>query len=114
MLAANNRLTSRDQFARVTRSSIRSSTPSLVGYLSIDQSLTAPKIGFVVSRAIGGSVTRHKVQRQLRHASRDAMNLLPQSSLVVVRATKKEQNPHGEIPQLFQSLTKAALKKAVV
>lgn len=75
-----------------------------MGYLSIDERLTAPKIGFVVSRAIGGSVTRHRVQRQLRHASRDAMNVLPQNSLVVVRATKKEQNPHGEIPQLFSAL----------
>ena len=108
MLAAINRLTSRDQFARVTRSSIRYTTPSLVGYLSVEPNLSTPKIGFVVSRAIGGSVTRHKVQRQLRHASRDAMHLLPQSSLVVVRATKKEQNPHGEIPQLFSGLTKKA------
>jgi ribonuclease P protein component len=112
VLAAKNRLTSRDQFARVTRSSIKSFTPSLVGYLSVEENLTAPKIGFVVSRAIGGSVTRHKVQRQLRHASRDAMGLLPQSSLVVVRATKKQQNPQIEIPQLFQSLNTAALKKA--
>ena len=75
-----------------------------MGYLSVDEGLTAPKIGFVVSKAIGGSVTRHRVQRQLRHASRDAMNVLPYNSLVVVRATNKEQNPHGEIPQLFSAL----------
>lgn len=83
-----------------------------MGYLSVDERLTAPKIGFVVSRAIGGSVTRHRVQRQLRHASRDAMNVLPQNSLVVVRATKKEQNPHGEIPQLFLALANKYTKQS--
>ena len=108
MLAANNRLTSSEQFARVTRSSIRSSTPSLVGYLSLEPSLTAPKIGFVVSRAVGGSVTRHRVQRQLRHASRNSIHILPQSSMVVVRATKSEQDPQNEIPKLFTSLSKKA------
>ena len=84
-----------------------------MGYLSIDAQLTSPKIGFVVSRAIGGSVTRHRVQRQLRHASRDAMHVLPQSSLVVVRATKKEQDPHGEIPQLFSALASKYAKQSV-
>jgi len=113
VLTANNRLTSRDQFARVTRSSIRSTTSTLAGYLSIDDNLTSPKIGFVVSRAIGGSVTRHRVQRQLRHASRNAMHVLPQNSLVVVRATKKDPDAHGEIPKLFGSLTNIAAKKAV-
>jgi ribonuclease P protein component len=72
--------------------------------------LSSPKIGFVVSRAIGGSVTRHRVQRQLRHASRDSLYLLPQSSMVVVRATKKDLNPMGEIPQLFSALTKKATR----
>lgn len=114
MLAANNRLTSREQFARVTRSSIRSTTPSLVGYLSIDEQLTSPKIGFVVSRVVGGSVSRHRVQRQLRHASRQAMNLIPKNSMVVVRATKKEQNPHIEIPQLFLGLAQKHQKRLSV
>jgi len=108
VLAANNRLTSRDQFARVTRSSIRSTTPTLVGYLAIEPNLSTPKIGFVVSRVVGGSVERHRVQRQLRHASRAAMHSLPQSSMVVVRATKKETDAHGEIPQLFSALSKKA------
>jgi ribonuclease P protein component len=108
VLAAINRLTSREDFARVTRSPIRSTTQTLVGYLTNEPALTTPKIGFVVSRAIGGSVTRHRVTRQLRHASKNALHILPQSSMVVVRATNKEQNPHHEIPELFTSLNKKA------
>jgi ribonuclease P protein component len=110
VLAAINRLTSREDFARVTRSPIRSTTQTLVGYLSKEPTLTSPKIGFVVSRAIGGSVTRHRVTRQLRHASKNSLHILPQSSMVVVRATKKEQDPHNEIPQLFSALNAKAAR----
>jgi hypothetical protein len=34
------------------------------------------------------------------------MHILPQSSMVVVRATKKETDAHGEIPKLFSALSK--------
>ena len=110
LLAQSNRLTSRDDFLRVTKSPIRSSTKALVGYLLTDNTITAPKVGFIVPRAVGGSVTRHKVTRQLRHASRAALNHLPPSSLVVVRAIKKDQNANTEIPALFDSLTKKAAR----
>lgn len=111
MLAAINRLTSREDFARVTRSPIRSTTQTLVGYLSKEPNLSTPRIGFVVSRAIGGSVTRHRVTRQLRHASKESLHILPHSSMIVVRATKREQDPHKEIPRLFTALTEKAARR---
>jgi ribonuclease P protein component len=46
----------------------------------------APRVGFVVSRAVGGSVVRHAVARRLRHLMRDRLTLLPVGSHVVVRA----------------------------
>ena len=107
MLAAINRLTSREDFARVTRSPIRT-TKSLVGYLSKEPNLISPKVGFVVSRAIGGSVIRHRVTRQLRHASKSSLHILPAQSMVVIRATKPEQNVHNEIPRLFTALNEKA------
>ena len=82
----------------------------MVGYLLSEPSLTEPKVGFIVPRAIGGSVTRHRVTRQLRHAARDAIGQLPKSSLVVVRATKREQDASAEIPELFDSLSKKAAR----
>ena len=107
-MAHLNRLTSHEDFERVTRSSIRSSTKALVGYLLPEPELDQPKVGFIVSRAIGGSVTRHRVTRQLRHATRESLTRLPKSALVVIRATKKEQNAKREIPELFDSLSKKA------
>jgi ribonuclease P protein component len=40
----------------------------------------------VVSRAVGNSVLRHRVQRRLRHLCRDRLGELPAGSEVVVRA----------------------------
>ncbi|NCX76571.1 MAG: ribonuclease P protein component [Actinobacteria bacterium] len=68
--------------------------------------LTEPKIGFIVAGNVGGSVRRHRVARQLRHASRQSLHILPKSSLVVVRANKRDQNAEVEIPELFNSLSK--------
>jgi ribonuclease P protein component len=43
-------------------------------------------VGFVVSRAVGGSVVRHRVTRQLRAAARGHLGELPAGSSTVVRA----------------------------
>jgi ribonuclease P protein component len=47
---------------------------------------TAPRAGFVVSKAIGNSVVRHRVARRLRHLVRDRLAGLPADSLLVIRA----------------------------
>jgi ribonuclease P protein component len=44
------------------------------------------RIGFVVSRAVGNAVVRHRVQRRLRHLFHDRLADLPSGSQVVVRA----------------------------
>ncbi len=106
MLAPLNRLTSREDFQRVTKSRTRSHTKTLTGYLLSEPELTEPKIGFIVAGNIGSSVKRHRVARQLRHASRKSIHILPKSSLVVVRANKRDQNADIEIPELFTSLSK--------
>jgi ribonuclease P protein component len=45
-----------------------------------------PRAGFVVSRAVGGSVVRHRVVRRLRHLVRERLAALPPGSRLVVRA----------------------------
>lgn len=45
-----------------------------------------PKMGLVVSKAIGNAVTRHRVSRQLRHAFMRHCHLLPRNAEVVLRA----------------------------
>ena len=46
----------------------------------------APLVGFVVSKAVGGSVVRNRVERRLRHLVRDRLGALPGGCRVVVRA----------------------------
>ena len=106
MLAQSNRLTSREDFQRVTKSKIRCHTKTLTGYLVTETETKRQKIGYIVAGNIGGSVRRHRVARQLRHASRQALHILPKSSLVVVRANKRDQDAGVEIPELFNSLSK--------
>jgi ribonuclease P protein component len=48
--------------------------------------LPTARAGFVVGRAVGGSVVRHRTVRRLRHLMRDRVGLLPAGSLLVVRA----------------------------
>ena len=45
-----------------------------------------PRVGFVVSRAVGSSVLRHRVQRRLRHLCRDRLPSLPAGCELVIRA----------------------------
>ena len=45
-----------------------------------------PRVGFVVSRAVGGSVVRTRVKRRLRHLVRERVGWLPAGAVLVVRA----------------------------
>src|SRR6185369_5030185 len=61
----------------------------VVHYLAPDpaagQAPTA-RVGFVVGRTVGNSVTRHRTVRRLRHLVRDRLGRLPAGSILVVRA----------------------------
>lgn len=46
----------------------------------------APRAGFVVSKAVGNSVVRHRVTRRLRHVVAPRLAALPAGAMVVVRA----------------------------
>ena len=55
-----------------------SSTPTRVGL--------PPRVGFVVSKAVGGAVVRNRVKRRLRALVAARLDLLPLGTDVVVRA----------------------------
>ena len=105
MLASDNRITSSADFIKTTQLGARVSTKTLAGYALIEPTLDAPKIGFIVSRAIGGSVARHRVTRQLRHLSRENINLLPNNSFVVVRALCNSQDYSNDTKTLFKKIS---------
>ncbi|MSX37742.1 MAG: ribonuclease P protein component [Actinobacteria bacterium] len=96
MLPSTARLRRSQDFTETVRSGIRAGRPLLVVHLlaGSDPDSTAtpsrpgqdPRAGFVVSRAVGGSVVRHAVARRLRHLMRERLGVLPQGCRVVVRA----------------------------
>lgn len=49
-------------------------------------------MGFVVSKAVGNAVVRHRTTRRLRHLMRDRIPALPAGTLVVVRALPPAAN----------------------
>jgi ribonuclease P protein component len=46
----------------------------------------ATRVGFVVSKAVGNSVVRHRVARRLRHVLRDRLGTVVPGCTLVVRA----------------------------
>ena len=45
-----------------------------------------PRVGFVVSKAVGPAVVRNLVKRRLRHLARDRTDVLSTHDMLVVRA----------------------------
>jgi ribonuclease P protein component len=54
-----------------------------------DAGMTSPKIGFIVTRAVGGAVVRNRVRRRLRSVARLRTGWLPAGSLLVIRANPR-------------------------
>jgi len=81
-------LTRHDDFSLVVRRGRRAGRSTLVTHFLPGEASAsgAARVGFVVGRAVGGSVVRHRTLRRLRHLVRDRLPLLPAGSLTVVRA----------------------------
>lgn len=92
MLSPRNRMRHSTEFGSVMRSGRRASRDALgVIYLAPEHprhtdDAEPPRVGFIVSKAVGGAVVRKRVQRRLRHLMRERLGLLPNGSLLVVRA----------------------------
>jgi ribonuclease P protein component len=99
VLAKTARLTESGDFARATKSGLRYSTANFVGYLYPTGVSQPARAGLIINKTIGGSVTRHRIARQVRHVLQESYSQLPEGSLVVVRAlknSKKIQNQKTE------------------
>ena len=86
VLPAAARLTRREDFVTAVRRGRRVARGTLVVHVARPDDREDALVGFVVSRAVGGAVVRHRVQRRLRHLLRARLDQLPAGALVVVRA----------------------------
>lgn len=87
MLPAQYRMTSSTEFAVTVSQGTRAAQPNLVVYTRSDEAgRSGPRIGLVVSKAVGNAVQRHQVSRRLRHAARTVLEDLRPAERVVIRA----------------------------
>ena len=91
MLPQQSRMRSPEEFKRVMRSGRRAGGATLSGHLLLSATGlvpedASPKVGFVVSRAVGSAVVRNRVKRRLRELMRRQLASLPGGCLLVLRA----------------------------
>ena len=87
MLPAQARMRRSAEFTLAVRRGSRSGRRLLSAHLLVRDAPGEPaRVGFVVSRAVGGAVVRNRVRRRLRHLARGYLECLPGGSLLVVRA----------------------------
>jgi ribonuclease P protein component len=86
VLPTAHRLRRSSEFSAVVSGGSRARSGPLVVHHRGDLGCPAPRIGFVVSRAVGGSVVRHRVARRLRAQAAARIWVLPAGSGTVVRA----------------------------
>ncbi|GAA4962531.1 ribonuclease P protein component [Kineococcus glutinatus] len=86
MLPAARRLNRRDDFTLVLRGGRRAGARRVVLHYAATGTTGPARVGFVVSKAVGDSVQRHRTQRQLRHLCAARLDELPTGGLLVVRA----------------------------
>ena len=58
----------------------------MVVHLLLSDEAVPARAGLVVSKAVGSAAARNTVKRRLRHLMREKMRLLPEGSMLVVRA----------------------------
>lgn len=86
MLPAANRLRTAADFQETTRRGIKVPRGCVVVYLAPASLDRDPRVGIVASKAVGGSVQRHRAARRIRGAIAPLVTALPRGSRVVVRA----------------------------
>jgi ribonuclease P protein component len=86
VVPATHRLTDPDAFRRASRQGRRATSRTVVTHLWTPGGDEPPRVGFVVSRAVGNAVVRNRVKRRLRHLVREHLASLPGSAVLVVRA----------------------------
>lgn len=86
----------------------------LVTYVQVSDEQLATRLGFVVSKAVGGAVSRNLVKRRLRAIAREALvtNIPANNLSIVVRALEgSADQPFDRLQAEFLSSVTSALKK---
>lgn len=72
-----------------------------------------PRFGLVVSKAVGDSVTRHRVSRRLRHIAAEVVETLESDLMVVIRANPASASAsHQDLVRDFRKALAVASARA--
>lgn len=107
MLPARYRMTRSTEFTATVSRGTRAAQPDLVVHATRGDD-DGPRIGLVVSKAVGNAVQRHRVARRLRHVAYATLGELDPRDRVVIRALPSSR--HAISPRLEQEL-RDALKR---
>jgi ribonuclease P protein component len=107
VLPARYRMTRSTEFGTTVSKGMRAVQPDIVVHAlrAVDDTATGPRIGLVVSKAVGGAVERHRVARRLRHVARTVIDELDPADRVVIRALPSSR--HAISARLEQELRTA-------
>ena len=94
-------------FSRTTKTGHRATSGLLVLYfLTHEQLPVAPQIGLIINKSVGGSVTRHRIARQLRHAMAPHISSLAPHTQVVIRVLKAHDDYRTDLSDLVAKVVK--------
>jgi ribonuclease P protein component len=86
LLSRANRVVRAEDYRATVRRGRRVGTPHAMIYVAPRGADDASRFGFIVSKAVGNSVTRNLVTRRLRAIGREALQIRPTGRDVIVRA----------------------------
>ena len=94
-------------FSRTTKTGHRVSSSLLLLYFLTHEKLPAtPQVGLIINKSVGGSVTRHRIARQLRHAMADHLSATPSHTQIVIRVLKNAEEYREDLSLLIAKVIK--------
>lgn len=110
MLPTRHRLRRSDEFTDTVRKGVRVGRPTLVIHAATTSS-PPTRVGFVVSKAVGGAVTRNRVRRRLRHLVAGQLQATPENLSIVVRALEPSAGEPGRLAGDLESAWQVMVRR---
>lgn len=79
-------MTHPSDFRVVMRHGRKTGTGKIVLHVLVRNGVAPPRFGFIVTKSVGGAVTRNLIRRRLRAVCREVLPNVPPGTDVVVRA----------------------------
>jgi len=105
VLPAPNRLRSARDFSQITKTGHRANSSLLALYFLTNVELPS-RVGLIINKSVGGSVTRHRIARQIRHAMSGYLQSLPNNTQIVIRVLKNSEEYRLELEALMAKVIK--------